>query len=751
MNWQEYLKNSLNPAQLEAVETTSGPLLVLAGAGSGKTRVLTFRVANLISQGEAAPNEILAVTFTNKAAREMEHRILDLLQNLGIPVMDSPWVSTFHSTCARILREHIHLLDYQPFFVIYDDSDQLSMIKKVLHALNIDEKMHPAKSFKSLINEAKTLGLGPQEIESQAQYLMDDRGLQVYTMYETEMKRANALDFGDLLLKTYDLFRMYPDILELYQNKFRYILIDEYQDTNQLQYKLVNLLAAQFRNLCVVGDEDQSIYSWRGADISNILDFEKDFPEAKTVKLEENYRSTNTIVASATKLIQNNTQRKNKELFTSNPDGDKITVREESSEYNEARYVVNRIKHHIDDGTLNYNDFAIFYRTNAQSRVFEDQLRSNGIPYRIVGGLKFYDRMEVKDILAYLKLSLNANDDVALKRIINTPTRGIGKTTIEKLENFSNQQQVSMLEACRMASEHKIVHAGATKKLLNFYSLIERIQTAKENSKLSDLYLTVLDETQYVRKLKEENTTESLARVDNLEEFNNAILQFEQERGEEASLQNFLEEMALVSDIDNVEESDMCVTLMTLHISKGLEYPVVFMVGMEEGLFPSAMKFESIDPDDLEEERRLAYVGITRARQTLYMTYARSRKVWGQEHNYPPSRFIKELPQNYIHFESSIPKPSSSRPKFMSRYDSASKSSSYDSFESDFDQMPDYEGFDDSENESYQKGMKVRHPTFGVGSIFKIEGRGENQKVSVMFGNRMTKKFVVKYARLERL
>jgi DNA helicase-2/ATP-dependent DNA helicase PcrA len=749
---ERYLKD-LNPPQREAVQYIQGPLLLLAGAGSGKTRVLTYRVANIISEGEATPQQILAVTFTNKAAREMEHRIQNLLADMNVPLYEPMWISTFHSICARILRNDIHLLDYQPFFAIYDDSDQLSMVKKVMGMLNINDKIYPAKTFQSKINEAKRLAWSPDDLAQKSNHFLDEKSLQVYRIYEEEMKKANALDFGDLLFKAFELFRMYPDILEKYRERFQYILVDEYQDTNHIQYRLVKMLSEGHRNVCVVGDEDQSIYSWRGADITNILDFEKDFPETRVIKLEENYRSSKTIVQAASQVIKNNSQRKDKTLFTNNDEGDPIVIREEPSEYEEARFVVQQVESLMRAEAYEPNDFAVFYRTNAQSRVLEDLLRSHSIPYKIVGGVKFYERLEIKDMLGYLKVLINPADEVALKRIINTPARGIGKSTVEKVEQVSIDQKISFYEAILYTAEHRLVHSGAVKKLRQFRDFMDVMRSDYGGQSLSETYLMVLDRTEYAQKLRAENTPESLARIENLEEFDNAIRQFEKERGEEASLQNFLEEMALVSDADDVDESQNFVTLMTLHISKGLEYPVVFMVGMEEGLFPSARSFDSSDPEAVEEERRLCYVGMTRARKKLFMTHARSRRVWGQEQHHPPSRFLQEIPKEFVKNESSI-----QRPSFMNRHSEPAvydpENPAYRSYKkSDMaDPFPSYEDYtDDAPAEGYSKGMKVRHPTFGTGSIYQVEGSGENQKVSVMFANQTLKKFVAKYARLERL
>lgn len=732
--------DQLNERQAEAVATLTGPALILAGAGSGKTRVLTYRMANLIAQGEATADQIFAVTFTNKAAREMENRVVKLLQELGIPVYERLWVTTFHSSCARILRDDIHLLDYQPFFGIYDDGDQLSVIKKVMQILNINDKMHPPRSFQARINEAKQQALAPGDLAGKNSLWWDERSIDVYRLYEEELKRANALDFGDLLFKTYDLFRSYPDILQKYQDRFQFISVDEYQDTNHIQYLLVKMMADKHRNLCVVGDEDQSIYSWRGADITNILTFEKDFPEAKIIKLEENYRSTRTIVEAASHVIRNNTQRKDKTLFTNNLEGDKIRIHEDLNEYEEARFVVQNIET-LTGSELGYKDFAVFYRTNAQSRVLEDHMRARAIPYKLIGGLKFYERMEIKNVLSYMKAFINPADDVAVARIINTPARGIGKTTIDKIEEHAIQNKITFYDAVLQAAEQRLVHAGAARKLRDFRNMMDQMAVKAKSLRLSELFVELLDATEYVIRLKEENTPESLSRIDNLEEFANAIRQFEQERGDEGTLTNFLEEMALVSDVDKLEEGENYVTLMTLHVSKGLEFPVVFIVGMEDGLFPSARSADSNDPEGVEEERRLAYVGMTRARQKLFLTRARSRRVWGQEQMHPPSRFLKEIPEEYVESNSRVPR-SGFMERHAQRFSSASAKPNMD-----FDVMPDYEGT--SEARDYQKGMRVRHPTFGVGNIYQVEGNGEMQKVSVVFHDQTFKKFVVKYARLE--
>jgi len=758
MSAPEILVKNLNPSQKKAVETIEGPLLILAGAGSGKTRVLTHRMVNIIAQGKAAPDEILCVTFTNKAAREMENRIFKLLSEIDAFVRGELWISTFHSFCVRVLRQHLTLLDYKPFFTIYDSSDQLSVVKKTMQILNINDKIYPPKNFLARISNAKMLGLTPADLGKNPRGIMDAKSLEVYSAYEAELKKSNALDFDDLLLKTHLLFQMYPDLLGEYQNKFKYIMVDEYQDTNHIQYLLVQMLAKAHRNLAVVGDEDQSIYSWRGADIKNILDFEKDFREAVVIKLEENYRSTGNIVNAATAVVKNNTQRKDKTLFTSNAAGSLIRVREERNEYDEARFVAKNIETMLNDGQSTHNDFAVFYRTNAQSRVIEEQLRTLGIPYKIVGGVRFYERMEIKDVLGYLKLSLNPADDLSFKRILNVPTRGIGKTTLEKLEEFALQQKLTLKVALPLALDQRIFNAGTSGKLRRFLDLINGLQENATQFRIHDFYHIVLDQTGYIAALKKDESPEAQARIQNLEELDNAISQFVKERGEEASLQSFLEEMALVSEADNLDETVDSVTLMTLHISKGLEYPHVFIVGLEENLFPSR-SFDGSDEDDLEEERRLAYVGMTRARENLWLTYAKVRRVWGQEQMNPPSRFLKEIPKELVEFKSALETGG-----FFQRHSSSAYSGNTyaspgafksrqpkNNFDFENQSFPEDDPSSNSSTLRYSQGMRVRHPTFGVGSVYATEGNGDEMKVSVVFADQTIKKFVVKYARLEKV
>jgi DNA helicase II / ATP-dependent DNA helicase PcrA len=755
----EILTQGLNPAQSDAVQTLDGPLLILAGAGSGKTRVLTHRMASLIAQGLAAPDDILCVTFTNKAASEMQHRIYKILLDLNIPVIGELWISTFHSFCVRVLRRHIDLLDYKKPFTIYDSGDQLSQIKRVVNKIGLNDKMYPPKSFQSRISKAKMLGLTPEAFAAGKKGFLDDKTLQVYSQYELEMKKANALDFDDLLMKTHELFQMYPDILIQYQQKFRYIMVDEYQDTNHIQYLLMQLLSKAHRNFCVVGDEDQSIYSWRGADISNILNFEKDFPEAKIIKLEENYRSTKNIVSAATTVIANNSERKDKTLFTNNTEGEKIAIREENNEYDEARFVTQTIQKMLTMGTQ-FSDYAIFYRTNAQSRVLEEQLRGLAIPYRLVGGIRFYERSEIKDILCYFRLILNTNDDVAFKRIINVPTRGIGKTTVDHLDELAQQKQMSLYNAAQAAVIDRAFNAGTTSKLRRFLDLIDDLIGQVQKYSISEFYSILLDRTEYVTNLKKEDTPEAEARINNLEELDNALVQFEKERGEEANLSNYIEELTLASHQDGMENNFNAVTLMTLHISKGLEYPYVFIVGCEENLFPSTRGDEESE-SEIEEERRLAYVGMTRAREKLWMTYAITRKVWGQDFSHPVSRFINEIPDELKELTSGATRLRFDRSSSFIKRNAESDYSS--------DAFPDYEnevsGFESTTKKSYGsgtmpslggdskyiKGARVRHPTFGVGSVYSTEGSGDALKISVLFQDNTIKKFVAKYARLEKV
>ena len=633
---------SLNPQQQEALKTTHGPLLISAGAGSGKTQVLISRIAHIISSGLAHPDEILAVTFTNKASREMIERVT--LQLPDISTHSPLWISTFHSACARILRENISALAPRSQVVIYDSSDQLSAIKKIMKDLDIDEKYQPAKEFQRQINLCKRLAVLPNQTHEHPYLRLTPEFHNLYEKYEQMLLEAEAFDFESLLLETYLLFLNHDKILSHYQNKFKFISVDEYQDTNHIQYLLIKMLAQKHQNICVVGDEDQSIYSWRGADISNILNFSKDFPQCKVIKLEQNYRSTDTIVSAASSLIKRNTSRINKELFTKNSTGDLIQVSAYWTDTIEARHVVQRISKACERGDVSYNDFAIFYRTNAQSRVFEDQLRRHNIAYQIIGHLKFYDRAEIKDIISYFRFILNPHDELSLRRIINSPKRGIGKQTIKKAQDAQIQSGASFYE-CLLNNAKNSPKSKSSQNIIQFQNIMENFRQLHTNNEISpsNLYFNLLDATLYLQALEEQKNIESQSRIENLNELGNAIQQFEEERGEEANLETFLEQMSLLTSAENYDNN--AVQLMTLHLSKGLEFDVVFITGLEEGLFPL---FQNIDDINIEEERRLAYVGMTRAKNKLFLSYAQSRKRFGVEKKQKPSRFLNEVSQTYL-------------------------------------------------------------------------------------------------------
>ena len=628
----------LNPKQKEAVQTTKGALLISAGAGSGKTQVLTSRITHILSQGLADPSQILAVTFTNKAAKEMSARILKQIS--GIPLFEPLWVSTFHSACSRILRENISKLKPRKQIIIYDTNDQLSLIKKIMKDQKIDSNFFSPKSFKHQINLCKRMALSPEDIDHHPFYRFTEDFPRFYSAYETALVSASAFDFEGLLFEVHKLFSKNKEVLSHYQNKFKFISVDEYQDTNHIQYLLIKKLAEKHKNICVVGDEDQSIYSWRGADISNILNFEKDFENCKVIKLEQNYRSTNTIVSAASSLIQHNFSRKDKTLFTQNHEGDQIHVQPHFNDMNEARYLSQVISRLSGQGDFSYNDFAVFYRTNAQSRIIEDQLRVKNIPYQIIGNLKFYDRAEIKDIISYMRFILNPDDEISLRRIINTPRRGIGKTTLEK----AHQLSLSSGQSFYQALIHWAQSPPQKAEVLKFHSLMEELRSQAQQISLYDLYVKILKDTHYLEKLESSHTPESMSKIENLDEFGNAIGQFEKEHQKSASLEKFLEEMSLIASPPS--PSDASVKLMTLHLSKGLEFDVVFITGLEEGLLPLTQNTEDMD---VEEERRLAYVGITRARKKLFLSYVQNRKRFGMEKQQTPSRFLKEISPDCLH------------------------------------------------------------------------------------------------------
>ncbi|MEC0241489.1 DNA helicase PcrA [Paenibacillus dokdonensis] len=630
----------LNPPQQQAVEATEGPLLILAGAGSGKTRVLTHRIAYLIATRKAPPWGVLAITFTNKAAREMQERVTKLVGNEGRDI----WVSTFHSMCVRILRKDIDRIGFNSNFTILDSTDQLSLVRNCMKDLNLDTKKFEPKAVLSLISTAKNELITPAQYEQKAGDYIESIAAKVYTMYQRRMKSNNSLDFDDLIMSTIQLFKEVPEVLDFYQKKFQYIHVDEYQDTNRAQYMLCRMLADGHHRICVVGDSDQSIYRWRGADISNILNFEEDYPEARTILLEQNYRSTSTILHAANEVIKQNGGRKPKKLWTDQGDGDKIKVYRADSEHDEGYFVTSEISKNVK---LNksYQDHAILYRTNAQSRVIEEILIKSDIPYQIVGGIKFYDRKEIKDILGYLRLISNPDDDLSLARVINVPKRGIGDTTVAKLGAAAAERGTSIFQALAVVDD--LGFAGRTRNaLVEFYDMIAALNQMVEYLSVTELTEKILEMSQYRIEMQRENTIESRSRLENIDEFLSVTMEFEK-NNDDKSLVSFLTDLALIADIDSVndEEEDKsdAVILMTMHSAKGLEFPVVFIVGMEEGVFPHSRAFS--DNEELEEERRLAYVGITRAEQQLFLSCAQMRTLFGRTTANPPSRFLDEIPE----------------------------------------------------------------------------------------------------------
>ncbi|MCI8748347.1 MAG: UvrD-helicase domain-containing protein [Lachnospiraceae bacterium] len=644
----------LNPEQEEAVKHFKGPLLILAGAGSGKTRVLTHRIAYLINEYRVNPWNILAVTFTNKAAGEMRERVNAIVS--GKDPQDI-WVSTFHSLCVRILRRHIEDIGYTRSFTIYDSDDQKTLMREIIKFLNLDPKKYKERAFLSVISSAKDELVTPEQYELKA---MGDFNKEIYARayreYDKRLKDANALDFDDLITKTIQLFKESPDVLCRYQNRFKYIMVDEYQDTNTAQFRLINILAntagddgSVEHNLCVVGDDDQSIYKFRGANIHNILNFEQSYPGTRVIKLEENYRSTQNILNAANAVIQNNSIRKDKALWTQKEEGDLIYFNRFTNEYEEASEVADAISYAVSSGQASYKDFAILYRTNAQSRIFEEKLVTGNIPYKIIGAVNFYQRKEIKDLLAYLRTIENGMDDISVKRIINVPKRGIGLTTIDRITMYGVNQGISFYEALKRYEYIDGINRGAA-KLQSFVSLIESFKRhlAEEDSTLTGLLNEIIEETGYIRLLEEEDTEESLGRIENIVELLNKIAAYEESCTDKPTLSGFLEEVALVADIDNVNESNDLVLLMTLHSAKGLEFPYVYIVGMEDGIFPGYGALISDEPEEMEEERRLCYVGITRAKEKLSLSCAVSRFRNGEQQYNPPSRFLNEIPRYLV-------------------------------------------------------------------------------------------------------
>ena len=733
--------DTLNNEQREAVFCTEGPLLMLAGAGSGKTRSLTHRIAYLIEEKGVAPWNILAITFTNKAAQEMRERV-DALVGYG---SEDIWISTFHATCSRILRRHIDLLGYDRNFTIYDASDQKSLMKEVLKEMKIDTKQFPERLVMSEISSAKNEYKSPLDYRNEyGSNFRNQRIADIYEHYQKRLKENNALDFDDLLVKMVDLFQTNPDVLEHYQDRFQYIMVDEYQDTNTVQFLLVSLLAKKYRNLCVVGDDDQSIYKFRGANIYNILNFEKVFPDAQVIRLEQNYRSTQNILNAANGVIANNKGRKEKKLWTENQKGELVHFKQYDTEYDEADGVVSRINFLAMRG-VQYKDMAILYRTNAQSRIFEEKLKQKNIPYAIVRGISFYDRKEIKDLMSYLKVVDSGMDDLSVKRIINVPKRGIGQTTINRLQEFAILNQMSFLDAVFNADEIPEV-TRALAKLHKFADMIEEFREYASEHEISELLEHILDVTQYRAELEAEGTDESISRLEDIEELFNDIAYYEEEE-ENPNLRDFLAEKdmyTLNAGIDNLEDENNKVLLMTLHNAKGLEFNNVFLGGMEEGVFPGFGAMMSGDESEIEEERRLCYVGITRAKERLFLSAAKRRMLRGQTQYNRRSRFIDEIPGQYLDTEQRVSEQrvvkNTERP---AKYQYGAKAGKPYNL-SDFKVKPVGEL-------DYQVGDRVKHIKFGVGTVQEITKGGRDFEVAVEFDRVGRKKMFASFAKLKKV
>ncbi|HAR1254150.1 TPA: DNA helicase PcrA [Enterococcus faecium] len=743
MSSKAELLNGMNPRQKEAVLHNDGPLLLMAGAGSGKTRVLTHRIAYLIEEKEVNPWNILAITFTNKAAKEMKERVNAILASGGEDV----WVSTFHSMCVRILRRDVDFIGYNRNFTIIDSSEQLTLMKRILKELNIDPKKYDPRSILGTISQAKNSLQTPQDFAKMQGSYYEEIAAKCYAAYQKELQYNQCMDFDDLIMNTIRLFEEHPDSLTYYQNKFHYIHVDEYQDTNHAQYTLVNLLAGRFRNLCVVGDADQSIYGWRGADMQNILDFEKDYPDAAVILLEQNYRSTKNILSAANQVIENNSNRKPKNLWTENKEGNKITYYRADNERDETRFIVDRMQEEIRSNHRNYGDFAILYRTNAQSRVMEETLLKANIPYKMVGGHKFYDRKEIKDILAYLNVLVNPQDSISFERIVNSPKRGIGPGSIEKLRSFASLHEWPLLEAAQNVDLANI-GGKAGQQLGAFGEMIQEVTQMIPYLTVTELTKEVLDRSGYLEDLKIQNTLEAQARIENLEEFLTVTQefdkQFEQQNEEDADapeekLTVFLNDLALVSDIDNLEEDASQVTLMTLHAAKGLEFPVVFLIGLEEGVFPLSRAL--MEESELEEERRLAYVGITRAEEALYLTNAFSRTLYGRTQYNRPSRFVEEIDQELLEIEGMRPTPKKT-PVFA-------KKTAYSYKQPETAVVPS-KSATGGENNSWKPGDKVKHKKWGLGTVVRVSGTSKDLELDVAFPSQGVKRLLAAFAPIEK-
>ena len=745
--------DTLNEPQREAVYYTEGPLLILAGAGSGKTRVLTHRIAYLIEEKGVNPWNILAITFTNKAAEEMRERV-DRLVGFG---SESIWVSTFHSMCVRILRRHISLLGYDTNFTIYDADDQKTLMKDVCKLLQIDTKIYKERALLAAVSHAKNELVTPEEFRLNAGGDFSQRKIaEVYEEYEKQLKANNALDFDDLLIKTVQLFQTQADVLEYYQERFRYIMVDEYQDTNTVQFELVRLLASKYRNLCVVGDDDQSIYKFRGANIKNILNFEQYFEDAKVIKLEQNYRSTSNILNAANAVIRNNAGRKDKTLWTDNGDGEKIQFRQFDSAYDEAEYIVDDIRKRVREKEYSYHDNVILYRTNAQSRMFEEKFVTANIPYKIVGGINFYARREIKDLLAYLKTVDNGKDDLAVRRIVNVPKRGIGLTSINRVQDYAAAYNIGFYDALRAVDLIPNIGRGAS-KLESFVALIEHFKTDAEDMSISDLLKEIIEETGYIESLQAEDMVEAETRIENIDELLSKVAAYEEDcedRNEPASLSGFLEEVALVADIDSLDENTDYVVLMTLHSAKGLEFPNVYLAGMEDGLFPSYMTITADDPEEVEEERRLCYVGITRAEKELTLTCARRRMIRGETQYNKMSRFLKEIPMELLSTGAVFTKDKEEPEAKVSAYMQAKQAFKAKPFggSAPYSQSPAKSfGKPSGKGLDYKTGDRVRHIKFGEGTVTAIIEGGRDYEVTVAFDTAGTKKMFAAFAKLEKI
>ena len=729
------LLSGLNPGQREAVKNCQGPLLILAGAGSGKTRVIVHRIAYMIDCERIAPAGILAVTFTNKAAGEMRERVHRMVG----PRAGQIWINTFHRTCSRILRSHISRLGYTDRFVIYDDKDQLSLIKEVFQKLNFSEMALKPEIARAVINDAKNKGIDDRDFAKQAGTMKEKKIAEIYHLYQQQLKNYDALDFGDLHLQTVKLFSTYPEVLAEYQQRFQYVLVDEYQDTNEVQYRLLRLLTKTHENLCVVGDDDQSIYSWRGARLKNILDFEADYSAAKVIRLEENYRSTRNILAAANGVISRNRERKGKDLWTRNQTGDLVTVYVADDEYEEARFIIDKIREHGRD----LADYAVFYRTNAQSRVLEEALSRQGIPYVIVGGFRFYDRAEIKDLLAYLRVINNPRDSISLLRIINVPSRGVGKKTVENLKNLAVEKVCSLGRAVELWLDEGSGSGKSRQAIAEFVRQIQHWRQIQEQVSVEGLLKEIIAATDYYDWLQRGSNKHLYdSKKENIAELLNSIISWEQDH-EEPSLAEYLESVALVSAVDQEDLEQSRVTLMTLHGAKGLEFPVVFMAGMEEGLFPNRKCYNR--NEEMEEERRLCYVGMTRAREKLYMIAGRSRQFQGVRNENKPSRFLLDIPRKLI--DTQTTGSSSQRP--AARFRKAGNFSSPRASALTAKKtaklspgLPSAGGF--------TVGSKIEHPIFGPGVVAAIEGSGDNTKLVIIFRDRGRKKIALQYVSLKK-